>query len=341
MRVLLVRLDGIGDAAVCAPLLLALRDAGHEVGAALTTRNAGLFAPGALIAEHVLERIPWPKHGSTPASTARAQREIAALRYDAALVASEEPEAYALAKPIPRRVGFVTARQRPLKTLWARMQLTDAVDRSQRVGRDERHEADVLFSLGQALARRSRRGVTQPHTAPRAPAAEAGSPHFTAPSRDASRLRTLFTGSGEPPRRGGLVLQAGPKWASSGVPASALAVVARALEARGRRVLAAPADAAAVASALGVAPETPPDLRAWVAALDAAETVITTDTGAAHVAGMLGVPVVDVFPDPHFAEQVRRWSPWASPYAALRASAVAGAPVRAIEAALDELRAQR
>jgi len=49
VRVLLVRLDGIGDAAVCAPLLLALRDAGHEVGAALTTRNAGLFAPGALI----------------------------------------------------------------------------------------------------------------------------------------------------------------------------------------------------------------------------------------------------------------------------------------------------
>ena len=52
MRVLLVRLDGIGDAAVCTPLLVALLEAGHEVGIALTTRNAGLFAPHAIVAEH-------------------------------------------------------------------------------------------------------------------------------------------------------------------------------------------------------------------------------------------------------------------------------------------------
>ena len=45
MRVLLVRLDGIGDAAVCTPLIVALLEAGHEVGVALTTRNAGIFAP--------------------------------------------------------------------------------------------------------------------------------------------------------------------------------------------------------------------------------------------------------------------------------------------------------
>jgi len=322
VRVLLVRLDGIGDAAVCAPLLLALREAGHEVGAALTTRNAGLFAPGVLIAEHVLERIPWPKHGSTRESTARAEREIAALRYDAALIASEEPEAYGLAKPIRRRVGFVTGRQRPLKTLWTRLQVTDAVVRSQRAGRDERHEAEVLFALGQAFA------------------ASGSAVSFASPSRDAIRLRALFSGPGAPPPRRGVVLQAGPKWGAVGVAASALAAAARALQPRGLRVVAAPADAAGVTAGLGLAPEAPPDLRAWVAALDAAEAVVTTDTGAAHVAGMLGVPVVDVFPDRQFAAQVRRWSPWASPYAALRASDVAGAPARAIEAALDGLRAR-
>ena len=46
MRVLLVRLDGIGDALVCTPLILALRDAGHEVNLALSDRNAAVFAPG-------------------------------------------------------------------------------------------------------------------------------------------------------------------------------------------------------------------------------------------------------------------------------------------------------
>ena len=115
MRVLLVRLDGIGDAAVCVPLIAALRDAGHEVGVALTTRNAGVFAPGAILAEHVLERIPWPAHGSTAQSTARANSEITALKYDVALIASEEPEAYALAAQIPERVGFTTGWSAPVE----------------------------------------------------------------------------------------------------------------------------------------------------------------------------------------------------------------------------------
>ena len=32
MKVLLVRLDGIGDALICTPLIAALRTAGHELG---------------------------------------------------------------------------------------------------------------------------------------------------------------------------------------------------------------------------------------------------------------------------------------------------------------------
>jgi len=322
MRVLLVRLDGIGDAAVCAPLLLALREAGHEVGAALTTRNAGLFAPGTLAAEHVLERIPWPAHGSTPESAARARDEIAAARYDVALVASEEPEAYALATAIPRRIGFSTGWQRPLKTLWVRSRLTRAVRRTQRAGRERTHEVEVLYRLGHGLV------------APGPPAA------------DPVPLRALFA-AGPEPARAGVVVQAGPKWEAAGVPAAALReAVAAAGTAAGAtgittpplRILAAPAEAAAVEAALGRKPDVPADLRAWVGALDVAAAVVTTDTGAAHVAGMLGVPVVDVFPDAGFAAQVRRWSPWAAPFVALRASEVAGDPTRAIETALDGLR---
>jgi len=77
-RVLIVRLDGIGDALVCTPLIAGLRAAGHELGIALSDRNAGIFAPQTAVATHVLERIPWPQHGSTPASRAQADAEIAA-----------------------------------------------------------------------------------------------------------------------------------------------------------------------------------------------------------------------------------------------------------------------
>ncbi|MDB5041956.1 MAG: hypothetical protein JWN27_2682 [Candidatus Eremiobacteraeota bacterium] len=311
MRVLLVRLDGVGDAAVCVPLVAGLRAAGHEVGVALTTRNAGIFAPHAILAEHVLERIPWPAHGSTPASTARARDEIAALRYDAALIASEEPEAYALAQPIAQRVGFTTGWARPFKTLWVRRRVTRAVSREQRSGSGDAHEVEILYRLGAGLVA-SRE-----------------------PSADAAALRTVLADAAAP-ARAGVLLQAGTKWNSTGVPDDVLRRVVAALEPRGLRVIAAPQEAAAASKALGVTAETFASLRDWVAAIDGADTVITVDTGAAHVAGMLGVRVLDVFPDRDFAAQVRRWRPWAGPYSALRASALtggAGQPL--IETAFD------
>ncbi|HTD36819.1 MAG TPA: glycosyltransferase family 9 protein [Candidatus Limnocylindrales bacterium] len=314
MRVLLVRLDGIGDAAVCVPLFAALREAGHEIGVALTTRNAGLFAPGAVVAEHVLERIPWPAHGSTPESTARASAEIAAMRYDVALIASEEPEAFALAAPIRERVGFTTGLARPLKTLWVRARTTRAVSRSQHAGGEEAHEAEVMYRLGTGLVRGD------------------------VPRADAATLRPLLIDAAvsEDARAGAaIIVQAGPKWLSTGVPAGVQRAVFERL-APDARIVAAPGDAAHVREQTGIQPETFGGLRAWVDALASARAVVTVDTGAAHVAGMLGTPVVDVFPDAGFEAQVRRWRPWASPYRAFRASEVdGGAGSRFIEAVLD------
>jgi ADP-heptose:LPS heptosyltransferase len=313
MRVLLVRLDGVGDAAVCTPLITALRAAGHAVGVALSTRNAGLFNADAIVAEHVLERIPWPAHGSTPASTARAAEAIAAQGYDAALIASEETEAYALARWIPARVGFTTGWTRPLKNLWVRRQLTRTVSRVQRPGAGDAHEVEVLYRLGAGLV------------------ADA------APPADVPSLRAVLTSAVPPARENApIVLAAGAKWAASGVGGDALRAIFAALAPRGVRVVAAPHERDAAAAALGVAVDSFADLQAWIAALDASAAVVTTDTGAAHVAGMLGVRVVDVFPDLDFAAQTRRWRPWASPYRLVRAAALRGGAAGAIiEAALD------
>ncbi|HEY0393956.1 MAG TPA: hypothetical protein VGD01_05630 [Candidatus Elarobacter sp.] len=309
MRVLLVRLDGIGDAAVCVPLVAALREAGHEVGVALTTRNAGLFDPAAVAAQHVLERIPWPAHGSTPQSSARARAEIAALRYDVALIASEEPEAFALAAGIPERAGFTTGLARPLKSLWVRARTTRTVSRSQRIGREDAHEVEVMYRLGTGLVREA------------------------SPPADAARLRPLLlgaehtvAGNGGSGERSGAIVQAGPKWTASGVPVAVQRASFARLRDGGARVIAAPTDAEWVREHLGAAPQTFSSLRDWVRALANAAPLVTVDTGAAHVAGMLGAPVVDVFPDRGFDAQVRRWRPWASPFRAFRASDVDGGP---------------
>ena len=313
MRVLLVRLDGIGDAAVCAPLIVALLEAGHEVGVALTTRNAGTFAPQAIIAEHVLDRIPWPAHGSTPESTARANAEIAAMCYDVALIATEEPEAFLLAAPIRERVGFTTDWARPLKTLWVRSRTTRTVSRSQRAGGEDAHEAEVMYRLGAGLVREND------------------------PPSDRWRLRRALLA--EPDTHvhyeTNIIVQAGPKWLDAGVDAATLRAVLERL-APYARVVAAPGEAEAVREIAGVMPQTFPTLRAWVEAVSRADLVVSVDTGAAHIAGMLCARVVDVFPDENFDAQVRRWRPWAAPYRAFRASEVGGGAGSAfIETILD------
>lgn len=294
-----MRLDGVGDAAVCTPLIAALRAAGHEVGVALSTRNAGVFASHTIVAQHVLERIPWPAHGSTEESTAQAAAEIAAQHYDAALIASEEPEAYQLAAPIRVRVGFTTGRARPLKNLWVRSLVTQTVQRSQQPGFEGEHEVETMYRLGAGLVR------------------------LPLPPSDLPSLRDALLEDGLVVRHNeSPVLQAGPKWRTAGVEDAVLRRLVERLSPEGLRILAGPGEAEAVRESLGTEPETCADLREWVDVLAHATTVISVDTGAAHVAGMLGPRVIDVFPDRDFDAQVRRWRPWASPYRAFRASEV-------------------
>ncbi len=302
-----MRLDGIGDALACAPLVAALRDAGHDVGAVLEERSAEAFAPGAFSGVHRLERIPWPRHGSSPASRRAALRELRRARYDIALVASEELEAYRVARAarIRRRVGFVNGWEKPLKTLRVRSLLTRALLRPASARRAREHEVETLFRLGAGL-----------HGEP-------------GPTRTLARLRPLV--AGEPLSRHGMVaLQAGSKFAGDGLDRTAFVAIARSLVARGRTVVILGDDARfarSVADGAGVPCELGLELPRWKALLAGARAVVTADGGAAHVAGMCGVPCVDLFAAvPSAANDVVRWRPWASPARALVVGIAARGP---------------
>ena len=74
----------------------------------------------------------------------------------------------------------------------------------------------------------------------------------------------------------------------------------------------------------GLASEHPVSLGAWKATLAGARAVVTPDSGAAHVAGMLGVPCVSIFPAvPNAARDLLRWRPWCGPERSLVASELA------------------
>jgi ADP-heptose:LPS heptosyltransferase len=235
------------------------------------------------------------------------------MKYDVALIASEEPEAFDLAAQVPERVGFTTGLARPLKSLWVRARTTRTVSRSQRIGGEAAHEVEIMYRLGRGFVREA------------------------APPAEREALRPVLLAEPSVSVRGGtnILVQAGAKWLASGVSRAALRAVHAAL-APYARVVAAADEADAVRELTGSAPETFPTLRAWVEAIGAADLVVSVDTGAAHVAGMLCPRVVDVFPDEQFEAQLRRWRPWAAPYRAFRASQVNGGARSAfIETILD------
>lgn len=323
---LLVRADGIGDALVCAPLLAALQAAGHAVGAVLGMANRTIFAGGALARVHALDRVPWPAHGSTPASRAQALGEVRAARYDVAIVASEEIEAYTFARDagIAARVGFVNGWSKPLKSLQVRTLLTRAIVRPASATRAREHEVETLFRLGAGF-------VTE-----------------RMPTRDVARLRALVLDpdAAEPHLANDvrpIVVQATAKFVAAGLDRAAFVACARRLRARGDDVLVVGDDArllAEIARASDARSAGLCDVATWKRTIAGARALVTGDSGAAHIAGMTGVPTVDAFaPGAATAYDIRRWSPWAAPYRALvlDPSRPAEATGRALVTALDEV----
>jgi ADP-heptose:LPS heptosyltransferase len=312
-KIVLVRVDAIGDALVATPLIAALRANGHELGIVLSNANAGIFADRAFAWQHVLDRIAWPKHGSTAASHERTLTELRRVGYDVALIASEEPEAYAIAREaaIPLRIGFHNGWQKPFKSMWVAAQCTRTIYRPAWASRAREHEVETLFKLGHGLA---------------APP----------PPRDSAQLRPLLL-SDEPERDSTIVVQVTPKWRASGVSDGAIAAALRKLASRNLRAVAAQSEkeyAAAIAGQASVELEIFTALEPWKIAVARAALIVTPDTGSAHLAGMLGTPCVDCFPATDFDLREKRWSPWAAPYVALAFSP--GAADEAIAARLAD-----
>jgi ADP-heptose:LPS heptosyltransferase len=293
-----VRVDGIGDALACTPLVAALRDAGHELGALLSLRNRDAFAARVFARVHAVERIPWPRHGMTLESGAQALAEACAADYDVALVASEEPDAYAFARraAIPERIGFFNGWEKPLKTLLTRGMLTRALYRPASAGRATEHEVETLFRLGDGLhAERE-------------------------PTRDLARLRPLILDA-EPTKHGAVAVQLNAKFVASGVDIAAFAAITQELERRAVPTLAMSDDddfGSAFAARAGTSYVHPASVKQWKNLLAGAPAVVTPDSGAAHVAGMLGVPVIVLFSrGANAARDVMRWRPWAAPSRAI------------------------
>ncbi len=300
-NILLVRLDGLGDALVCVPALDALREAWPDArfGAVCSPGNADLFARSRVARVHVL---------CADEDVRAVAAELRSASYTDAIVATEEPIGYTLARDsgARRRAGFWHRFEKPFKSLWQRAHLTDAVYRPAAWVRAPEHEVLAIHRLARRLG---------------APAD---------PSNDPRRLRRWLDVRPAAAAVGsdGVLFQAAPKWLRGGWDArslsSAIAAASRTFPARRWVLVSSPADAGLVAGimehlpAASVADGTyasapPASLGEWLGTIASAGVVVTPDTGAAHAAGMLGVPVVDVFEAARFEQLSGQWRPWASP----------------------------
>ncbi len=279
--VLIVRLDAIGDALALVPLLAALRERGARIDIVLSQNNAGAFSKSAVDRVYVGE----PGLGTRLAQNA----------YDYALVPTEDVSGYRLARAsgAPARVGFQNGWGKPLKSLWTRLLLTRTIYRT--AGLDPRapHECQVLFQLGSDIT-------------------------GTSPIPRHARVLRRFVVDTEPLRDERVVMQITDKWRRLGAARKAVADLARELQRRHpMRFVAAESErefARMLAAEAGISVEFFRELGPWKEAIAAARAVVAPDSGAVHVAGMTGTPVVAVFAQKNFALQTGRWSPWAAPY---------------------------
>ena len=131
--VLVIRLDGIGDALALTPLLAAFRSEDIPVDLVLRAENASIFSPGAV---RNVDVAPWRLRSNESqdldAMYAFA-RTLGARQYTHALVATEDPSGYRIARAsgIPQRMGSrKRAGENRSSSLWVRAHLTQTVHRS-------------------------------------------------------------------------------------------------------------------------------------------------------------------------------------------------------------------
>jgi len=294
--VLIIRLDAIGDALALTPLLAAFRRHAFSVDVVLRRENAGIFSKSAARDIVTADFDLRSSARSNVSAIEKLGAELQSRAYSHVLVATEDPGGYRLAAAIgaPVRVGFVNAGGKPLKNLWARRLLTQAIARSAGLDTAGPHECQVLFELAAPLLGDER------------------------PARDAAELRPLVL-EREPDPDERIAIQITDKWERLGIGfAEVVEMIRRAGGYGALHLLSAQREASyaqRIADASGLAVIFFATLEPWKHAIAAATAIITPDSGALHVAGMIGTPVVAVFPPRRdYALQVARWAPWAAPH---------------------------
>jgi ADP-heptose:LPS heptosyltransferase len=299
-RILLSRLDRVGDLILSTPAIATLR---------ASFRDAHITIACSAYNAVVVERSPdvdtvvaLPP-GATPA-------ELGATLRGADIAIALAPNVADMrlvgASRAPRRIGY-TYERRYLTRVVAQLWLTDLLISNADPARCEREPGRfVMHEVDQVLALARRAGATEIVPELR----------VVVEAHDRERVADL-------PERP-IIVHLGHRWTERGSTTASLLELFRELRALGRPLVgtygADAVDLAAAVRAAGVADRLIGGLTfgAWAAAFERAACIVTIDTGATHVASAMKRPTVVLFEHAYFSLNSQEWSPYLVPNAVLR-----------------------
>jgi len=299
-RILLARLDRVGDLILSTPAIATIRRAFADAHVTMVCSEYNAVVVEQSPDVDTVVRLP------EAAAPARFGREFRGMDLAIALAPNARDMRLVAATRAPRRIGY-TYERRYLTRAIARLWLTDclvsnadpaACERTPE--RIVRHEVDQVL----ALAERAGANVIFPELRIEISAADrAAVADFPA----------------EP-----VLVHLGRRWTEHGSTMANLLQLFRELRPLGRPLVATygpdAVELAATVRSAGVADLVVGGLSfgTWAAAFERAACIVTIDTGATHVASAVKRPVVVLFEHAFFRLNSQEWSPYRVPNAVLR-----------------------
>ena len=311
-KILVLRLDGLGDTLLTLPLIDGLKNRWPdcEITFLASPRGASVFEADPRISQLWVREL---SAMSRPDKIALG-RQIRSAAFDQVFCLNEKfwPAVWTYMSKATVRVGFDPGWSQPPKTLLRRLTLTHRLPAANDPSQASIHEVQRYTALA-ALA-----GCSD----------AAGPMRLTLPPAAQDWAKTVLEELAPDSAELLIGLHLSAKWGSEGWGDGTCLAVARALLDRFPQtrlaVTAGPGEEKFFEKAAAVLPQgrfrlfTRLELMQWAALIARCRALVSMDTGAVHLAAAVGTPVAVVFPEKNFVHASSRWSPWQVPHRILQ-----------------------
>ncbi len=306
-KILIIRLDGLGDTLLTLPLLDGLKAGWPDCEITYMASHRG--APVFLADNRVHHLWTYELSALSKEEKRSLGERIRAEAFDVVFCLNEKfwPAIWTWQSSAPMRLGFDPGWMQPPKALLRRLTLTHRLYNPNDPAQKSIHEVERYAAL----------------------ATLAGCPDATGPMRVSLSDEAKEWGKQElrmldlPNHVVPVCLHLSAKWISEGWSSQTCIAVARSILDKFPAVFlfvtAGPSEDFLFKNAEIVLPTdrfhlfTDLELSQWAALMGQCHALVSMDTGAVHLAAAVNLPVVAVFPELNFVHASSRWSPWQVP----------------------------